>query len=118
MRTRLKRRSRNMQFEGEDDDPLAGVANLFDLAMVVGSVLMIALVARPQASDLLSDTNMTLVKNPGQTDMEIIVKKGPEITRYKGAEGKGEGRGKRVGAAFQLEDGQIIYVPEGADSAD
>ncbi|WP_216821134.1 DUF2149 domain-containing protein [Singulisphaera sp. GP187] len=103
-----------MQFEGDDDDPLSGVANLFDLAMVVGAALMIALVVRPQVADLLSDQDMTLVKNPGQSDMEIIVKKGHEIARYQGTANQGEGRGKRVGAAYQLEDGQIIYVPEAA----
>ena len=44
-RTRASRRSR---FEDDEaDDPLAGVANLFDLAMVVGSALMIALIVRP-----------------------------------------------------------------------
>jgi hypothetical protein len=116
--TRRTRRSRRSRFEDdENDDPLAGVANLFDLAMVVGSALMIALIVRPQVADLMSDKDMTLVKNPGQADMEIIVKKGKEITRYKGSEGKGEGRGKRVGAAYQLEDGRIIYVPEGAAKA-
>ncbi|WP_165232900.1 DUF2149 domain-containing protein [Aquisphaera insulae] len=110
---RRKGRPRRSRLEDDEgDDPLAGVANLFDLAMVVGSALMIALIVRPQVADLMSDKDMTLVKNPGQADMEIIVKKGREITRYKGAEGKGEGRGKRVGAAYQLEDGRIIYVPE------
>ncbi|OJW25088.1 MAG: hypothetical protein BGO49_11465 [Planctomycetales bacterium 71-10] len=111
-RTRASRRSR---FEDDEaDDPLAGVANLFDLAMVVGSALMIALIVRPQVADLMSDKDMTLVKNPGRSDMEIIVKKGGEIARYKGSAGKGEGRGRRVGAAYQLEDGRIIYVPEEA----
>lgn len=111
---RTKRSRRSLFEDDENDDPLAGVANLFDLAMVVGSALMIALIVRPQVADLMSDKDMTLVKNPGAADMEIIVKKGGEVTRYKGVQGKGEGRGKRVGAAYQLEDGRIIYVPEDA----
>jgi hypothetical protein len=112
----VTRRARRFRFESEDDDPLAGVANLFDLAMVVGASLMIALVVRPQVADLLSRQDVTLVKNPGQPDMEIIVKKGQEITRYKGSRDKpgGEGKGRRVGTAYQLEDGRIIYIPEDA----
>jgi hypothetical protein len=54
-----------------------------------------------------------MVKNPGKPDMEIIVKKGQEISRYKASEKtKGSGKGRRVGTAFELENGQIIYVPE------
>jgi hypothetical protein len=100
-------------FEDGDDDPLAGMANLFDVAMVFALALMVALVARLQVSDLLIRDEVTMVKNPGQPDMEIIVKKGQEISRYKASENtKGEGKGRRVGTAFELENGQIIYVPE------
>jgi hypothetical protein len=98
--------------ESDDDDPLAGLANLFDLGMVFAVALMVTLVVRFQVSDLLTKSDVTMVKNPGQADMEIIVKKGPEIIRYKGSAGAGEGKGRRVGSAFELEDGRIIYVPE------
>ena len=45
---------------------------------------------------------------------EIITKKGEEITRYKSnTDSKGDGKkGKRVGIAYELENGEIIYVPE------
>lgn len=96
-----------------DDDPLSGMANLFDVAMVFALALMVALVARLKVADLLIQNEVTMVKNPGQPDMEIIVKKGKEISRYKASENKqGSGKGRRVGTAFELENGQIIYVPE------
>jgi hypothetical protein len=54
------------------------------------------------------------VKNPGKENMEIIQKKGREIETYKASSQTQNGgtRGKRLGTAYQLEDGRIIYVPE------
>ena len=48
--------------------------------------------------------------------MEIITKKGEEISKYKQnqnlAADPGKPRGKRVGTAYQLDNGEIIYIPE------
>ena len=95
-----------------DNDPLSGMANLFDLAMVFAVALMVALVTHFKMTEILTKDDVTMVKNPGKKDMEIIVKKGKKITRYKASEGKGEGRGRRIGTAYELENGEIIYVPE------
>jgi hypothetical protein len=55
-----------------------------------------------------------MVKNPGKEDMEIITKEGTQINRYTPSEDKSsEGnKGKRVGVAYELDNGDIIYVPE------
>lgn len=99
-----------------DDDPLGGMANLFDLAMVFAVALMVALVVRFEMVDLLTKEDVTIVKNPGKDDMEIIIKKGDEIEKYRAADASGEGKGRRVGIAYQLDDGRIIYVPEKPDA--
>lgn len=96
----------------EDSDPLSGMANLFDLAMVFAVALMVAMVVNFQMTEFLTGEDVTIVKNPGTEDMEIIVKKGREIERYTGSEETGAGKGRRVGTAYELENGQIIYVPE------
>ena len=47
--------------------------------------------------------------------MEIITKKGEKIEKYTPSEDSPSdksSRGKRVGTAYQLESGEIIYVPE------
>jgi hypothetical protein len=48
--------------------------------------------------------------------MEIITKKGEEISKYKQNQNTqadpNQRRGKRVGTAYQLENGEIIYIPE------
>jgi len=75
---RQRRRSR-LSHDGEDDDPMSVVSNLFDVAM------------------------------------EIITKDGQKINRYTPSEdqsNKSGNKGKKVGIAYQLENGEIIYVPE------
>ncbi len=55
----------------------------------------------------------TFVKIPGAENMEIISKKGTEIRHYEGeASATGKGKGKKVGTAYQLESGEIVYLPE------
>ena len=97
-----------------DSDPMGTVANLFDVAMVFAVALMVALVTRFNMTEMFSKEDFTMVKNTGKENMEIITKEGQEIKRYTPSEeqetsGK---RGKKVGVAYQLESGEIIYVPE------
>ena len=98
--------------DDSNDDPLSGMTNLFDIAMVFAVALMVAMVVNFKMTEMFTKEDITMVKNLGKDDMEIIVKKGNEITQYKAAEGLGEGQGKRIGVAYELESGQIIYVPE------
>ena len=46
--------------------------------------------------------------------MEIITKEGEKINRYTPSEDNNSNgnKGKRVGTAYELENGDIIYVPE------
>ncbi|MCX7986456.1 MAG: DUF2149 domain-containing protein [Bacteroidales bacterium] len=101
-------------FDDEELDPMSGVSNLFDVAMVFVVALMVALILRFNIREMFFEQDFTMIKNPGQNNMEIIVKKGEKIESYKPSntnEGVGN-KGKRVGVAYQLESGDIIYVPE------
>ena len=101
--------------KGEENDPMSVVGNLFDVAMVFAVALMVALVTRYDMTEMFSQEDFTMVKNPGKENMEIITKEGKEIKHYTPSEeqhpqsGK---RGKKVGIAHELENGEIIYVPE------
>lgn len=100
--------ARNKLLHNQNDtDPMGTVANLFDVAMVFAVALMVALVSRFNMTEIFSKEDYTMVKNPGQENMEIITKEGKEIKR----ESSGK-RGKKVGVAYELENGKIIYVPE------
>ncbi len=96
----------------EDCDPLSGLINLFDAAMVFAVALMVAFVIQSRMTEFLTGQDVTYVKNAGKPDMEIIVKKDNKISRFKSEKKTGSGKGRRVGIAYRLENGEIIYVPE------
>ena len=106
---------RNLLKKEDDNDLMSVVGNLFDVAMVFAVALMVALVARFNMTEMFSKEDFTMVKNPGTEKMEIITKKGEKIEKYTPSEDSPSdksSRGKRVGTAYQLESGEIIYVPE------
>ena len=107
-------RKRRLLKDGEDHDPMAVLTNLFDVAMVFAVALMVALVTRFDMTEMFSQEDFTMVKNPGTDRMEIITKKGETIEKYTPSEEQENNgsRGRRVGTAYQLNSGEIIYVPE------
>lgn len=107
-------RKRKLVNRNEDHDPMAVLTNLFDVAMVFAVALMVALVTRFDMTEMFSQEDFTMVKNPGTEQMEIITKKGEKIEKYTPSEeqSSSNSRGKRVGVAYQLDNGEIMYVPE------
>lgn len=102
----------NLLRKEEDSDPISVVSNLFDVAMVFAVALMVALVSRYNMTEVFSQEDFTMVKNPGKENMEIITKEGEKINRYTPSEDqdKKEGkRGKKIGIAYELDNGEIIY---------
>ena len=57
---------RNLLKKEEDSDPMSVVSNLFDVAMVFAVALMVALVSRYNMTEVFSQEDFTMVKNPGQ----------------------------------------------------
>ncbi len=96
----------------EDDDPLSGVANFFDLGIVFALGFLLALVAYLGLPELVLKQEVTLVKNPGTPEMEIIRKTGTRIERYRVSREKLGGEGERLGIAYRLKSGEVLYVPE------
>jgi len=98
----------------EDPSPMNGVGNLFDTAMVFSVALLVALVMSYSLPELLNPTeDLTIVKNPGSKDMQIIVKEeGKPIEVMNMTENIGGGTGEVLGTAYQLADGRVIYVPD------
>lgn len=101
-----------------EEDPLSGVANLFDVSIVFIVGLMLTLFSVYRMGDLIDqNSEVTMVKTNAQGEREIIVKKGTQITAYKVTGKTAAGEGERLGTAYRLANGQIIYVPEGPDEA-
>ncbi|WP_292466754.1 DUF2149 domain-containing protein [Methanolobus sp.] len=113
MKKRRYRRTGLIDNEDEQN-PLTGVANLFDIAMVFSVALLVALVMSYQLPELLSPTDdIVLVKNPGEKDMKIIIKEeGQPIEVLNMTDQIGGGQGEALGTAYKLADGRVVYVPE------
>lgn len=106
---------RRLLLQNEDFDIMSVVGNLFDVAMVFAVALMVALVSRYNMTEMFSTEDFTMVKNPGKQNMEIITKKGRTIERYTPSNDQTNtdgAKGRKVGIAYELENGEIIYVPE------
>lgn len=111
----MRKKRNNRLAHADDDDAMSVVSNLFDVAMVFAVALMVALVTRFNMTEMFSKDDFTMVKNPGKDNMEIISKEGNKINRYTPSEDQSQRdgkKGKKVGIAYQLDNGEIIYVPE------
>ena len=71
----------------EDSDPLSVVVNLFDVAMVFAVALMVAMVMHMNMTEVFTQEDFTVVKNPGKENMEIIMKEGNKINPLIGSAG-------------------------------
>jgi len=109
----LKRHKRFEKYEQPLEDPIAGVANLFDASVVFIVSMMIALFMAYDMVDLLDPkSEVTITKKTADGQIEIITKKGKEIKVKKVTDTQLSGEGTRLGIAYQLKNGKVVYVPE------
>ncbi len=102
-----------MRFLDDDDDlnPIITAVNLVDVFLVVIAALIISIAQNP--FNPFSSENVTVIKNEGQPNMEIIVKEGNEIKQFKSQGEMGSGNGAKAGTAYKMKDGSMVYVPQG-----
>ncbi|HEU4618955.1 MAG TPA: DUF2149 domain-containing protein [Gammaproteobacteria bacterium] len=99
--------------EPAEEDPLSGIANLFDVSVVFIVGLMISLFSVYRMGDLFDpNAPVTMVKTNAAGESEVIVKQGTKIEAYKVTGEQTSGNGERLGTAYRLSNGQIIYVPD------
>ncbi len=113
---RFLKRRKSLLLRGEEplvEDPLTGMANLFDLSVVFIVSLIVSLFFALHIIDLLNpQSEFTMVKKTSSGELEFIIKKGKEIKVQRVSKKTAEGEGIKLGTAYQLKDGKIIYVPE------
>ena len=110
----MRRTNRLIKNSADDHDPVSMRTNLFEVAMVFAVALMVTMVVKFNMTEIFSKEDYTIVKNPGKDNMEIITKEGQTRNRYKPSENQESTgkKGRKVGVAYELENGEIIYVPE------
>jgi hypothetical protein len=96
----------------EDDDlnPASSMINLVDVFLVLIAALLISIAQNPL--NPFTAENVTVIKNTGQDDMEMIVKKGETIEHFESTGEIGGGQGTKAGVAYKMADGTMVYVPE------
>ncbi|MGI5990742.1 MAG: DUF2149 domain-containing protein [Methanosarcina sp.] len=114
MRKSRRFRRTGLLKDEDEQNPMATVANVFDVAMVFSVALLVALVMSYQLPELLSSKeDFTIVKNPGAQDMKMIIKEeGKPIEVLNMTDSIGGGTGEALGTAYRLADGRVIYVPD------
>jgi hypothetical protein len=94
----------------EADDPLLSVINLIDVFLVIIAALLLAVANNP--ANPFSTEKVTVIKNPGRADMEIVIKDGQKVERFQAKGEGGKGEGVKAGIAYRMQDGSMVYVPE------
>lgn len=96
--------------EDEAINPALSVVNLVDVFLVLIAALLIAIAQNPMNPFL--EENVTVIKNAGDPNMEIVIKNGQTIETYKSSGEIGSGEGVKAGVAYKMSDGSVVYVPE------
>jgi len=99
------------------DDPLDGVANLFDTGIVFALGFLVALVSALHLLDMFDPGATTTVTTERADGLEVVVRRGGKTVVRRLSRESGSGDGTRVGAAFRLADGTVVYVPEEGEAA-
>jgi hypothetical protein len=100
----------------EADDPLSAVVNLLDVFLVFIVGLLVSFLSAYQLQELLSpDSSLTVLKQSADGEMTLVTKKAAKIEAVKITKSEAEGRGVRLGVAYKLEDGSMVYLPDDGD---
>jgi hypothetical protein len=85
-----------------DEDPSSGLLNLFDVWIAFAAVLLLA--------------TMTYYARPGQpaaaADRHEQVDQSVKMESYRPTNEKLSGNGERLGVAYRLANGEVVYVPD------
>ena len=92
-------------------DPMESLGNLFDVAILIGVGFMVVAFTGFGLQEFLSSDDLTMVKNPGTKQMEIIHKEGKKLERLKTTDEAAAGMGTPMGTVYRLEDGRTVWVP-------
>ncbi len=113
----LRKRRLNRLLNSKEHEPLQGVANLFDIALVFIVALFLSLMATYQILDFFNPESEITIMKKAEGQWKIITKKGREIKVTKITDKKiGGEEGIKLGTAYRLKDGRIVYIPEEEDT--
>lgn len=95
----------------ESEDPGAGLVNLFDVWMVFAIALLLALVSYHQ----LPRATAKATAQSAKEQLESVSADGVRLERLRVTEDELSGEGKKLGTAYRLSSGEVVYVPDSTD---
>jgi len=93
-------------------DPLDGLVNLFDLAIVLSVAFLLAALASLKLTSLLGQKDITVVARSADGTETIIQKHGNQVKVLHVTAEQATGSGVKLGTVYQLQDGRVVYVPD------
>lgn len=106
------RRNRLMNSMAEED-PLSLMPNLFDLSIVLAVAFLLTALGALGLRDLMSSRDdWTLVRRTPSGQTEVVSRRGKTVRVEKLTAHKAGGQGTRLGVAYELDGGEVIYVPD------
>lgn len=102
IRRRLRRRRRLAT--NLDDDPFSLLVNFFDCSIVFALGFMVALLAQKKPTDADAASRPPGTPEVSARSQEVPMKK---------TEDRAAGPGERLGVAYRLPSGDVVYVPDG-----
>jgi hypothetical protein len=102
------RRKRRRWEESGEDDPGAGLLNLFDVWIAFAVALLLAMVSYFS----LSTPPPPAGKSGDRPALEAIQDTWKKVARYRESQESVGGEGERLGTAYRLKSGEVIYVPD------
>ena len=92
-------------------DPMEAMGNLLDITFLLAVGFLVVALSGFGLNEMLSQEDLTVVKNPGTTNMEIISRQDGKITKLKATDTQVTGVGTPVGTVYRLQNGQMVWVP-------
>lgn len=103
----MNRKPRRWDVIGEDD-PGAGLLNLLDVWVAFSVALLLALFGYLQSVRALAPADAS---HPDRIPVSAL-QNATKMTHYRPTHDTGTGEGTRLGVAYQLQSGEVVYVPE------
>ena len=98
-----------------EDDPLAGLINLFDLWMVFSIALLLSLATCLKLPQAIARPAAATAEDAGRSPLRQILDRAKKLPRYRVSREEISGDGVRLGTAYRLKSGDVVYVPEDAE---
>jgi hypothetical protein len=97
-------RRRRRWEEQLDDDPAAGLLNLFDVWIAFAAALLLAFASYRAAESASPRPDAASAARPDEKSMPI--------DSFKVSDDRLHGEGERLGTAYRLTSGEVVYVPD------